>query len=91
MRNCRCAGDKFLALLQELGLIDNCCPLPNISGNSFTAAMNEPRRRQRGIVRSPAELHSGYKTTVNNLRESHLPPPPQQFDLWLWWNLALRA
>jgi len=24
------------------------------------SAMNEPRRKQRGIVRSPVELHSGY-------------------------------
>jgi len=24
--------------------------------------MNEPRRKQRGIVPSPVELHSGYKT-----------------------------
>ena len=24
--------------------------------------MNEPRRKQRGIVRSPVELHSGFNT-----------------------------
>jgi hypothetical protein len=36
--------------------------------------MNEPRRKQRGIVRSPVELHSGFNTFKNAPRGGVLNP-----------------
>ena len=39
--------------------------------------MNEPRRKQRGIVRSPVELHSGFNTFLTAPRGGVLNPSAQ--------------
>ena len=48
--------------------------LINNLGKVEAERMNEPRRKQRGIVRSPVELHSGFNTFKNAPRGWVLNP-----------------